>query len=122
MSEELQKVGLYFDDIYRLRVEEPTIANERSELREECLEYAKRLLEFKKISVEFHKVLSSYSKDVEREKIRAISTQNRLKTISKQRQAEQQVYQVRHLIPKICCKFILRFRVKFLRKQPSWSA
>lgn len=94
MTEELQKAGLFIDDIYRLRVQDPRIANETNELREECLEYANKLEEFKKLSIEFHKVVSNYGKDVEKEKLRAIGTQNMLKTMAKQRQAEQQLYQV----------------------------
>ncbi|XP_073813113.1 intraflagellar transport 20 [Musca autumnalis] len=93
MSEELQKAGLFIDDIYRLRVQDPRIANETNELREECLEYANKLDEFKKLAVEFDKILKNYAKDVEKEKLRAIGTQNRLKTMAKQRQAEQQLYQ-----------------------------
>lgn len=51
------------------------------------------LHEFKKLSQDFQKLSENYSKQVEIEKIRAISTQNHLKTISKQRQGEQQFYQ-----------------------------
>lgn len=94
MSEELQKAGLFIDDIYRLRVQDPRIANETNELREECLEYANKLDEFRKLAVEFDKIINNYAKDVEKEKLRAIGTQNRLKTMAKQRQAEQQLYQV----------------------------
>ena len=57
MSEELQKAGLYIDDIYRLRVQDPRIANETNELREECLKYADKLNAFKKLSDDFHKIL-----------------------------------------------------------------
>ena len=99
MSEELQKAGLYIDDIYRLRVQDPKIATETNDLREECLEYADKLQDFKKLSDDFHKIINNLSKDVEKEKLRAIGTQNLLKTMAKQRQAEQQVYQVR------ICKF-----------------
>lgn len=94
MTEELQKAGLFIDDIYRLRVQDPRIANETNELREECLEYANKLEEFKKLAIEFQKIVSNYGKDVEKEKLRAIGTQNMLKTMAKQRQAEQQLYQV----------------------------
>lgn len=91
--EELQKVGLFIDDIYRLRVEDPSIANEKSELRQECLEYSKNLQLFKKLAADFYKISETFAKDVDKEKLRAIGTQNQLKTISKQRQGEQQVYQ-----------------------------
>ncbi|XP_053962390.1 intraflagellar transport protein 20 homolog [Anastrepha ludens] len=93
MTDELQKAGLYIDDIYRLRVQDPAIANETNELREECLEYANKLQDFKKYAEDFHKLISDFAKDVEKEKLRAIGTQNLLKTIAKERQAEQLVYQ-----------------------------
>ncbi|XP_067634394.1 intraflagellar transport protein 20 homolog [Eurosta solidaginis] len=93
MTEELEKAGLYIDDIYRLRVQDPAISNETNELRDECLEYANKLQDFKKYAEEFHKIVSSFSKDVEKAKLRAIGSQNLLKTIAKERQAEQQVYQ-----------------------------
>ncbi|XP_055838082.1 intraflagellar transport protein 20 homolog isoform X1 [Episyrphus balteatus] len=93
MAEELQKAGLYIDDIYRLRVQDPKIASEANELREECLEFATKLQDFKRYAEEFQKIFNDFSKDVEKERIRAISTQNLLKTIAKQRQAEQQIFQ-----------------------------
>lgn len=40
MSEEISKYGIYFDDIYTLRVLEPEISNETNELIEECSGYA----------------------------------------------------------------------------------
>lgn len=91
--EELQKAGLYIDEIYRLRVQDPRIANQTIKLRQECLEYSKNLQVFKKFGEDFHKTSSDFAKDVEREKLRAIGTQNQLKTMAKQRQTEQQVYQ-----------------------------
>lgn len=39
MSEELYKNGLYFDDIYALRVLEPEIADETNDLKTECSGY-----------------------------------------------------------------------------------
>ncbi|KAH8413814.1 hypothetical protein KR222_008728 [Zaprionus bogoriensis] len=91
--EELQKAGLYIDEIYRLRVQDPRIANQTIELRQECLEYLKNLQAFKKLGEDFFKISSNFAKDVEKEKLRAIATQNQLKTMSKQRQAERQVFQ-----------------------------
>ena len=52
------------------------------------------LQDFKRYAEEFEKIFNDFSKDVEKERIRAISTQNLLKTIAKQRQAEQQIFQV----------------------------
>ncbi|XP_037923047.1 intraflagellar transport protein 20 homolog [Hermetia illucens] len=97
MSEELQKAGLYIDDIYYLRVLDPKIATETNDLKEECNEYAEKLQNFKRIAADFLQTAENYSKDVEQEKLRAINTQNLLKTVSKQREAEQQHYQAQIL-------------------------
>ncbi|XP_016974103.1 intraflagellar transport protein 20 homolog [Drosophila rhopaloa] len=90
--EELQKVGLFIDDIYRLRVEEPSLAGEKIKVKQECLKYSKNLTIFKKLANDFCKVSELLAKDVDREKLCAIGNQNQLKTISNQRQSEQQVY------------------------------
>lgn len=81
------------DEIYRLRVQDPTISNQTIELRQECLEYSRNLQVFKKFGEDFYKISFNFAKDVENEKLRAIGTQNQLKTMAKQRQTEQQVYQ-----------------------------
>lgn len=39
MSEELYKNGLYFDDLYALRVLEPEISSETNDLKNECTGY-----------------------------------------------------------------------------------
>lgn len=127
MSEELQKAGLFIDDIYRLRVQDPRIANETNELREECLEYANKLDEFRKLAVEFDKIINNYAKDVEKEKLRAIGTQNRLKTMAKQRQAEQQLYQV-CILTHTCLWSVFSInldgffsRVKYMKRTWNWN-
>ncbi|ALC40684.1 CG30441 [Drosophila busckii] len=90
--EELKRSGLYIDEIYRLRVQDPTVVNQTVKLRQECLEYSRNLHDFKKLGEDFFKLSSSYAKEVEKDKLRSISTQNQLKTMAKQRQAEHQVY------------------------------
>ncbi|XP_055373965.1 intraflagellar transport protein 20 homolog [Condylostylus longicornis] len=93
MADELLKAGLYIDDIYLLRIVDPKIAIERNELRDKCNEYVEKLQSFKILATDFVKTASNYSLDVEKEKIRAISAQNLLKTIFKQRQIQQQSFQ-----------------------------
>lgn len=92
--EELEKSGLYIDDIYRLRVQDPHLANETNELREECLEYAEKLQEFHKLSNEFIDIMNKYGQMVEEQKLKAIALQIRLKSVHKRQQIEQQIYQV----------------------------
>lgn len=40
MSQEIEKFGLFVDDIYSIRVQNPNITNETNDLKEECEEYA----------------------------------------------------------------------------------
>lgn len=39
MAEELQKAGIYVDDLYYLRVLDPETSSQANELKEECDEY-----------------------------------------------------------------------------------
>ena len=39
MSEEISKYGIYFDEIYTLRVLEPAISSETNDLTDECSGY-----------------------------------------------------------------------------------
>lgn len=40
MSDDLSKIGIYFDDFHTLRVLEPTIANETNDLKDECYKFS----------------------------------------------------------------------------------
>lgn len=114
-SEEVSKYGIYFDEIYTLRVLEPDVASETNDLIDECSGYTEstyhihttnnpiikkfftELNEFRKISEHFIGITESFAKQVDVEKMRAIGAQNLLKTISKQRETEQQELQVTKL-------------------------
>lgn len=115
-SEEVSKYGIYFDDIYTLRVLEPDVATETNDLIDECSGYTEstylqshiniyfhsfsfftELNEFRKISEHFIGITESFAKQVDIEKMRAIGAQNLLKTTSKQRETEQQELQVNKL-------------------------
>ncbi|XP_031630321.1 intraflagellar transport protein 20 homolog [Contarinia nasturtii] len=90
MSEELAKHGLFFDYLYNLRVLDPNIASETSDLKEKSGEYVEKLQEFRKIIDEFIGIAETIVGDVEQEKSHAIAAQNLLKSMAKQREAEQQ--------------------------------
>lgn len=122
MTEELTKHGLYFDYLYNLRVLDPNISSETSDLKEKCGEYTEsnveifrriyknekksnkicvffsvksiELQEFRKIINEFIGIAETIVGDVEQEKNHAIAAQNLLKSMAKQREAEQQEIQV----------------------------
>lgn len=43
MSEELSKIGIYFDDLYTLRVLELTTSNETNDLKDECSNFSESI-------------------------------------------------------------------------------
>lgn len=127
MTDELSKHGLYFDYLYNLRVLDPNIASDTSDLKEKSGEYneseckfkKKKLLparfthrftielqEFRKIIDEFIDIAETIVSDVEQEKSQAIAAQNQLKSMAKQREAEQQDIQVKCSFSKIRNKMI----------------
>lgn len=40
MSEELSKIGIFFDDLHTLRVLEPSISNDTNDLKDECSQFS----------------------------------------------------------------------------------
>ncbi|KAJ6645385.1 Intraflagellar transport protein 20 like [Pseudolycoriella hygida] len=97
MSDDLSNRGIYFDDIYVLRVLDPEITSETHDLRSESTEYVNQLNEFQKITKEFIKTTEKFAKEVDAHKMRAIGVKNLLKSISKQRQTEQRNLQAKIL-------------------------
>ncbi|XP_037032780.1 intraflagellar transport protein 20 homolog [Bradysia coprophila] len=95
MSDDLSNRGIYFDDIYVLRVLNPEITTETNDLRSESSDYVEQLSEFQKITNEFIKVSAKFAKEVDTHKMMAIGAKNLLKTISKQRQTEQRDLQAK---------------------------
>lgn len=117
MTEELAKHGLFFDYLYNLRVLDPNISSETSDLKDNTGDYtdSKRyfwfeskflvfnlcstieLQEFRKIIDEFIGIAETIVSEVEQEKSHAIAAQNLLKSMAKQREAEKQEIQARFL-------------------------
>ncbi|XP_016993294.2 intraflagellar transport protein 20 homolog [Drosophila takahashii] len=91
--EELKKVGLFIDDIYRLRFENPRLVREKKKFKQEFFQYSNNLNFFKKLALDIRKIYATFTKDLDNEKLLSIGTQNQLKTISNRRQSEQQVYE-----------------------------
>ncbi|KAH8356682.1 hypothetical protein KR084_007081 [Drosophila pseudotakahashii] len=91
--EELKKVGLFIDDIYRLRFENPNLVRDKIKFKQEFFQYYNNLNIFKKLTLDIRKIYATFTKNLDKEKLRSIGTQNQLKTISNQRQSEQQIYQ-----------------------------
>lgn len=46
MTDDLAKSGLYIDDFYNIRVLDPDVANETSDLKEECANFGESKLFF----------------------------------------------------------------------------
>ncbi|XP_002730389.1 intraflagellar transport protein 20 homolog [Saccoglossus kowalevskii] len=92
-DEALAKSGLHFDELNKVRVLEPEYSQQTVELKEECKEFVDKIAEFQKIVSSFIDVVDKLSKEVEKEKMKAIGSRNLLKSIAKQREAQQQQFQ-----------------------------
>ncbi|XP_041675428.1 intraflagellar transport protein 20 homolog [Drosophila eugracilis] len=90
--EELQRIGLFIDDIYGLRVENPSFTDNRIKYKNKCEQYSKYVNSFKKFASDFYNISDLLGKDVDIEKLRAIGTYNRFKNIHNQHQSKE-VYQ-----------------------------
>ncbi|XP_039501565.1 intraflagellar transport protein 20 homolog [Drosophila santomea] len=91
--EELLKAGVFIDEIYTVRVELPNLSSSKKKFKQECFKYSKAFTIFKKFVFNYCNISKIFAEDVDKEKLRAIGTQNQLKTAFIQRQSMQQVYQ-----------------------------
>ncbi|GIY80051.1 intraflagellar transport protein 20 homolog [Caerostris darwini] len=92
-AETLRKIGLYFDDLNKIRVLDPEASHKTSALREECKDYESKITEFQKVVDSFLQISETLSAEVEKEKLKAIGSRNLLKSITKQRETQQQQLQ-----------------------------
>ncbi|KAH3890642.1 intraflagellar transport protein 20 homolog [Dreissena polymorpha] len=92
-DEALSRAGLHFDELNKIRVLEPEVQQQTAELKEECKEFVDKIGDFQKIVGTFIDVVDNVSKEVEKEKMKAIGSRNLLKSIAKQREAQQQQLQ-----------------------------
>ncbi|XP_798031.3 intraflagellar transport protein 20 homolog [Strongylocentrotus purpuratus] len=92
-DEALANAGLHFDDLNKIRVLEPEIQNQTTELKEECKDFVDKIGDFQDIVGGFIDKVDQLAKEVEKEKMKAIGSRNLLKSISKQREAQQQQLQ-----------------------------
>ncbi|KAI8782754.1 intraflagellar transport protein 20 [Biomphalaria glabrata] len=92
-DEALARAGLHFDELNKIRVLEPEVAQQTKELKEECKEFVEKIGDFQKIVGTFIDMVDSVAKEVEKEKIKALGARNLLKSITKQREAQQQQLQ-----------------------------
>ncbi|XP_018026823.1 intraflagellar transport protein 20 homolog [Hyalella azteca] len=85
----LARSGLYFDELNKIRVLEPEVAQQTTELRDECRGFVDKINDFHELADHFMGVADRLRDAVEKEKLSALGARNMLKSISKQREAQQ---------------------------------
>ncbi|PBC25709.1 Intraflagellar transport protein [Apis cerana cerana] len=93
MADPLAKYGIYIDDLSKIRVLEPEIANQTNKLKEECKNFVSKIIEFQTNSDEFIEIIDQIANEVEKEKMKTIGTRNLLRSIEKERDAQKQQIQ-----------------------------
>ncbi|KAJ8312566.1 hypothetical protein KUTeg_009939, partial [Tegillarca granosa] len=71
-DEALARAGLHFDELNKIRVLEPEVSQQTTELKEECKDFVDKIDEFQKIVGTFIEVVDNVSKEVEKEKMKVI--------------------------------------------------
>ncbi|XP_038014038.1 intraflagellar transport protein 20 homolog isoform X4 [Motacilla alba alba] len=89
----LGAAGLHFDELNKLRVLEPEVAAQTAQLREQCRAFVDKTAEFQNIVGSLIELVDQLAKAVESEKMKAIGARNLLKSIAKQREAQEQQLQ-----------------------------
>ncbi|CAM2104048.1 unnamed protein product [Caretta caretta] len=89
----LGDASLHFDELNKLRILDPEVAQQTIELKEECKAFVDKIAEFQKIVGSLIKLVDQLAKAAENEKMKAIGARNLLKSIAKQREAQQQQLQ-----------------------------
>ncbi|XP_076334167.1 intraflagellar transport 20 isoform X1 [Tachypleus tridentatus] len=115
-AETFGKNGLYFDELNKIRILDPAVAQETNELKEECKEFVDKIAEFQKIVDGFIQIVDNLEKEVEKAKVKALGSRNQLKSVTKQRESQQQQLQVLILEKKIQLER-LRIQYESLKKE-----
>ncbi|CAG0879371.1 unnamed protein product [Cyprideis torosa] len=94
MAEEaLAGTGLYFDELNKIRVLDPTVADQTSQLKDECESFTKNISEFQTITQSLISLVEKLRTEVDTEKTKAIGYRNLLQSVSKERESQQQQLQ-----------------------------
>jgi len=86
----LNNSGMFFDDLYKIRVLEPEISQQTTDLKDECHEFVTKISELQKLINNFNEMTCDLAKEVEKEKMKAIGSRNLLKSIAKKRETQKQ--------------------------------
>ncbi|KAM5180769.1 intraflagellar transport protein 20 homolog [Mantella aurantiaca] len=89
-KDSLSEAGLHFDELNKLRILDPDVSQQTTELKEECREFVDKIGDFQKIVGGLIDIVDQLAKETENEKMKAIGARNLLKSIAKQREAQQQ--------------------------------
>ncbi|NP_001082135.1 intraflagellar transport protein 20 homolog A [Xenopus laevis] len=86
----LSDAGLHFDELNKLRILDPDVSQQTTELKEECRDFVDKIGHFQKVVGGLIELVDELAKETENEKMKAIGARNLLKSIAKQREAQQQ--------------------------------
>ncbi|KAM8976516.1 intraflagellar transport protein 20 homolog [Pelodytes ibericus] len=86
----LSEAGLHFDELNKLRILDPEVSQQTTELKEECRDFVDKIGNFQTIVGGLIDLVDQLAKETESEKMKAIGARNLLKSIAKQREAQQQ--------------------------------
>ncbi|KAK6475508.1 intraflagellar transport protein 20-like protein [Huso huso] len=89
----LADAGLHFDELNKLRVLDPEVGQKTTDLKEECKEFVEKISQFQKIVGGLIELVDELAQEAETEKMKAIGARNLLKSVAKQREAQQQQLQ-----------------------------
>ncbi|OAD52059.1 Intraflagellar transport protein 20 like protein [Eufriesea mexicana] len=93
MADPLAKYGIYIDDLSKIHVLEPDVANQTNKLKEECQNFISKITEFQMNSHELVEIIDQLANEVEKEKMKTIGTRNLLRSVAKERNAQKQQIQ-----------------------------
>ncbi|XP_034021170.1 intraflagellar transport protein 20 homolog [Thalassophryne amazonica] len=86
----LTEAGVYFDELNKLRVLEPNVSHQSTEIREECKDFVEQTNKFQKMVGGLIEEVDELAKEVETEKMKAIGARNLLKSMAQQKDAQMQ--------------------------------
>lgn len=117
-NENLAGIGLFFDELNKIRVLDPIVSQQTIELKDECKEFVDKIAEFQTIVDSFIQIIDGLSNEVEKEKLKAIGSRNLLKSITKRREAQQQQLQALIIEKKLQLER-LKIQYEALKKEES---
>lgn len=91
----LARMGLFFDDLGKLRVLDPEIQTSAQQLAIDCNEFISESKVFQDVVEEFTSVIKTLSEAIEGTVIKALGSRNSLDTIAKQKAMRRQQLEAR---------------------------